>query len=146
MIKIKAIEPRDENRQTAYFTIDDIEFSCGGIPANLSTQASIKAYLESRADEFRLILLKKQYPGAKCCEYKTEENTELEAMEEWITKGHKNKVLTGFLEESPTYEDQIIEKVELEYKHPKWIGLLEEIEASNVNAEIKNLLKKIIKL
>ncbi len=138
-------KPRDEERQIAFFTIDDIEFSCGNVPASLTTQASIKTYLESRADEFRLLLLRKQYPESDLTGFKTEENTELEAMEDWISKGHKNKIIIGLDDkEKPVYEDQIIDKKELEYKHPKEIGLNAKIDASSLSKELKDLLKEII--
>ena len=147
MIKIKAIEPRDENRQVAYFTTDEIEFSCGNVPADLTKLTDIKAYLESRTDEFRLLILRRQYPESDPSEFKAEGKTELESMQEWISKGHKNKVIIGYEgEDKPIYEDRIIEKKELEYKHPKWIGLAAEIEASNATPEMKEILKKIIKL
>lgn len=146
MIEIKAIEPRDEKRQIAFFTIDGQEFSCGNVPADLVKAEDVQAYLDSRADEFKLLILKKEYPESDHLRFQKDEKTELEAMEEWITKGHKNKVMTGLDDKlKPIYIDQVIEKKELEYKHPKWIGIQMKIDSLNIAKELKDVLKEIVK-
>lgn len=146
MIEINTMKPRDEERQIAFFTIDGQEFSCGNVPAGLTKKPEIQAYLDGRADEFKLLILKKEYPGSDLTGFKTKDNTELEAMEEWISKGHKNKIQIGLDEkEKPVFEDQIIEKQELEYKHPKWIEIQKKIDSLNIAKELKDVLKEIIK-
>ena len=146
MIEIKAIEPRDKERQVVFFTIDGQEFTCGNVPADLIKVEDVQAYLDSRADEFKLLLLKREYPESDLTGFKTEDNTELEAMEEWISKGHKNKVITGLDDKlKPIYIDQVIEKKALEYKHPKWIGIQAKIDSLNIPKELKDILKEIVK-
>lgn len=146
MIEIKAIEPRDEKRQIAFFTIINQEFSCGGVPADLIKLEDVQAYLDSRADEFKLLILKKEYPESDLTGFKTKDNTELEAMEEWISKGHKNKVIAGLDDKlKPIYIDQVIEKKALEYKHPKWIGIQAKIDSLDIAKELKDVLKEIVK-
>ena len=144
-IILNARKPRDEERQIAFFTIDGQEFSCGNVPVELDTNTKVLKYLNERKDEFKLLILRKQYPESDITQFKKEDNTELEAMEEWIEKGHKNKVIVGLDEkEKCIYEDQIIEKKELEYRHPKEIGLRAKIDASSLSKELKDLLKEII--
>ena len=141
MIEIKAIEPRDEARQIAYFTIDGQEFSCGNVPTELTKAKDVQAHLDARADEFKLLILRKQYPESDHLRFQKDNMTELQSMEAWIDKGHKN--LMGKDGKKNIYE--LIEKQELEYRHPKWIRLLPLIEASNVAKEVKDLLKEIVK-
>ena len=69
-----------------------------------------------------------------------------EAMNEWVTKGHKNKIQIGLTATgNPKYGYEVIEKRELTYKHPKSVRLLALIESSNVAKEIKDLLIEIVK-
>lgn len=146
MIKIDGIEPRDEKRQVAFFTINGQEFSCGNMPAELTKMEDIQAHLDARADEFKLLILMKQYPGSDHLRFLKDGKTELEAMTEWVTKGHKNKIQIGLTTTgNPKYGYEVIEKQELQYKHPKSIRLLALIEASNVAKDIKDLLKEIVK-
>ncbi len=153
MIEIKAMEPRDEKRQVAFFTIDGQEFSCGNVPADLLKVEDVQTHLDSRADEFKLLLLRREYPGSDLTAFKTEENTELEAMEEWILKGHKNKVIIGYInspagmdeKKDAIYGDKIIIKKALEYKHPSWIGIQAKIDSLNIAKGLKDVLKEIVK-
>ena len=136
MIEINGIQPRDEKRQVAFFTQDGQEFSCGNVPVALIKTENIQAHLDARADEFKLLILRKQYRESDYLRFQVDDKTELEAMKEWISKGHKNKIKVGVYE--------IIEKQELEYKHPKSIRLLAKIEGSNIAPELKDLLKEIV--
>jgi hypothetical protein len=148
MIEIKGIEPRDEKRQVAFFTIDGQEFSCGNVPSALTKTGDIQAYLDSRADEFKLLILRKQYPEADYLRLQINDKTELEAMEAWVVAGHKNKIIVGYKDEKktkPTYDYKAIEKQELQYKHPKSVRLLALIEASPIAKDVKDLLKEIVK-
>ncbi len=146
MIEINALKPRDEKRQVAFFTIDGQEFSCGNVPAELTKTEDIQAHLDARADEFRLIIARIQYPEFDYLRFHKVGKTELEAMEEWITKGHKNKIQVGLTAAgNPKYGYEVIVKQELQYKHPKSVRLTALIEASNVAKETKDLLIEIVK-
>lgn len=146
MIEINGIKQRDEKRQIVFFMLDGQEFSCGNVPAELTKAEDVQAHLDARADEFKLLILRKQYPESDHLRFKTKDNTEFEAMKEWIAKAHKNKIQIGLTGTgNPKYSYEIIEKQELEYKHPKSIRLLALIEASTVAKEVKDLLKEIVK-
>ncbi len=146
MIEINEMQPRDEKRQVAFFTIDGQQFSCGNVPAELTKKPDIQVHLDARADEFTLLILRKQYRESDHKRFQVDNKTELEAMQEWIAKGHKNKIQIGLTAaKKPKYDYEIIEKQELQYKHPKSVRLLALIEASNVAKEIKDLLIEIVK-
>ena len=147
-IKIKGTQKIDEEKQWVFMTIEvqgeDVEYTHVSL-LELSQQ-ELQDYVDVREDGYKLNILKDMYPESDHLRFKTEDKNELEAMEEWITKGHKNKVQTGLTAAGkPKYEDQIIEKKELEYKHPKEIGLAARIEAANLTPELKELLQEIIK-
>jgi len=146
MIEIQGIKQIDDKRQIAFFTVDGQEFSCGNVPAELTKKPGIQAHLDARADEFKLLILRMQYPETDYLRLQKDDKTELEAMNEWITKGHKNKIQVGLTAAgNPKYGYEVIEKQELQYKHPKSVRLLALIEASPVAKEIKYLLKEIVK-
>lgn len=147
MIEINAIQPRDEKRQIAFFTIDGQQFSAGNVSIELTKMEDVQAHLDARSDEFTLLILRKEYPGSDHLRFQIDDITELEAIQEWIAKGHKNKIQVGLtVAGKPKYGYEIIEKQELQYRHPKFIRLLALIEASNVDKEIKDLLKQIVKI
>jgi len=146
IIELIATKPRDSKRQFAFIKVDDIEFSVGNVPIGLTEEKDVQAHLDARADEFKLLILRKQYRESDYLRFQVDDKTELEAMKEWISKGHKNKIKVGVYE--------IIEKQELKYKHPKWIGLTAKIENLNISIDtpimtafesIKDLLKEIVK-
>lgn len=146
MIEINRIEPRDEERQVAFFTIDGQEFSAGNVPLLLVKIEDIQAHLDARADEFKLLILKMQYAESDHLRFQTNDKTELEAMEEWIATGHKNKIQVGLTATGkPKHGYETIEKQELRYKHPKSVRLLALIEDSTVAKETKDLLTEIVK-
>lgn len=145
-IAIKAMKQRDDKRQIAFITLavnqEEYEFSVGNVPSSLKIQADILAYLEKREDEFKLLILGKSYPEADINSIpQKEEATEIEKWNAWISKGHKN--LIGKKGRKNIYE--VIEKQELEYRHPKWIGLTAKIESASIDKEIKDLLKELVK-
>lgn len=145
MIKINGIKQRDDERQIVFFTIDGQEFSCGNVPIELTTQTKILKYLNGRSDEFTLLILRTQYPESDHLRFQKNDKTELQAMKEWITKGHKNKIQIGETETgNPKYEYQIIEKKELEYKHPPVIKLRAEIDSASTIPALKEIIRKII--
>lgn len=94
-IQLNHREPRDETRQIAYVTISGFNdhtyrFQVGDVPADLATNEDVLEHLNSRSDELHLFCLKKTYPGYNLSEFRTEENTELEAFLEWIEAGAEN--------------------------------------------------------
>ena len=106
MIEINRIKQRDDERQVAFFTIDGQEFSCGNVPAELTKMEDVQAHLDARADEFKLLLLKMQYPQSDHLRFQVNSKTEIEAFEEWILKGHKNKIQICLLYTSPSPRDR----------------------------------------
>jgi hypothetical protein len=69
-------------------------------------------------------------------------------MNEWITKGHKNKIIVGYKDKKertkPIYGDEVIEKQELTYKHPKEVKLKPLIEKATTVDEIKAVIQKML--
>lgn len=146
MIEINGIQPRDEKRQVAFFTIDGQQFACGNVPAELTKMEDVQAHLDARADEFKLLLLKRQYPQSDHLRFQIDDKSELEAIAAWVAAGHKNKIQIGLtVAGKPKYGYKVIEKQELEYKHPKSITLMAKIESANITPEMKDLLKEIVK-
>lgn len=146
MIELNGIKERDDKRQIAFIKADGIEFSVGNIPAELSTDTKILAWLNKNEDYYKFLIIQKQYPEADWQRFKTDKNSNLESIKGWIAKGHKNKIQVGLTKAgNPKYGYIVIEKQELEYRHPKWIGLLAKIEASSIDKETKDLLKEIIR-
>lgn len=147
MIEINGIKKRDEKRQIAFFTLNGQEFACGNVPIEISANKDILAYLEKREDEFKLLILRKSYPEANINSIPQKEDaTEIEKWNLWIAKGHKNRTQVGLTKTGrPKYGYEVVEKQELLYRHPKWIGLTAKIEASSIDKETKDLLKEIIK-
>lgn len=145
-ITIQEKAPRDADRQMVFFTVTkdgtDYEFSHGAVPVSLTTNSQIKTWLLKRKEELYLLVLRKMYPEADYSEFKTKENTNLEAMQDWIDAGHKNKI--GEDEnEDPIYE--IIDKVPYVSNHPKWVKAIIEIDAINDLADAKVFLKKLVR-
>jgi len=146
MIEIQRIEQRDEKRQIAFFTIDGQEFSCGNVPVELTKAEDIQAHLDARADEFKLLILRKQYPESDHLRFQKEDKTEFDAMAAWVAAGHRNKIQIGLtLTGKPKYGYKVIEKQELEYRHPKTVTLVAKIESANITPDMKDLLKEIVK-
>lgn len=146
MIKIQAIKTIGDEMHVAFFTIDGQEYTCGNIPIELDTKANILAHLEKIEDKFILLILRQQYPESDHLRFQKDDMTELQSMQKWITAGHRNKIQIGLTTTGkPKYGYKMIEKQELEYRHPKWIGLVAKIEGANITPELKDLLKEIVK-
>ena len=149
MIEIINKKQRDEKRQIAFFTQDGIEFSCGNVPIGLTKAEDIQAHLDSRADEFKLIILRKEYPEADINSISQKEDAkEIEKWNVWIKNGCKNKVIVGYKDEEqtkPIYEHQVIEKQPWQYSHPLWVRLSGEIDKATTLASLKPILKEMIK-
>ncbi|MCK4792802.1 MAG: hypothetical protein KAV87_54235 [Desulfobacteraceae bacterium] len=146
MIEINGIKQRDEKRQIAFFTIDGQEFACGNVPTELTKIEDVQAHLDARADEFKLLILKKHYRESDHKRFQADDKTELEAMQAWVAAGHKNKIQIGLtIAGNPKYGYEVIEKQELEYRHPKSVSIMAKIEGANITPELKDLLKEIVK-
>ncbi|MEE9612012.1 MAG: hypothetical protein V3W19_12205 [Desulfatiglandales bacterium] len=87
--------PRNEHLQIAYITVSGVDaqvykFQVGDVPASLITDQEVQNHLEKREDELEFFCLFKTYPGADYSEFKTDENTKLEALRDWIDAGAEN--------------------------------------------------------
>ncbi len=144
-ITLDAIKKRDQKRQIGYITVEidgnNYEFSVGNIPIELTTNSKILAHLESRKDEIALLILKKLYPESDYLRLQKKGMTEIQGMQEWIKAGNKNLIA----KKSGKNIYKVIEKKELEYKHPKSVTLVAKIESANITPELKDLLKEIVK-
>lgn len=145
-ITIQGRRPRDVERQVVFFTVGKdgkgYEFSHGSVPVSLTTDNQIKAWLFARKEKLYVQVLRKMYPGVDCSDFKTGSNTSLEAMQDWIDAGHKNKI--GEDEnEDPIYE--VIDKIPYVSNHPKWTKAIAEIDAINSLADAKVFLKKLVR-
>jgi beta-galactosidase/beta-glucuronidase len=153
MIELIAVRQRDETRQVVYFTVDEYDFSAGNVPIELDTDAKVLAWLKKNEDSYMFLILQKMYRKGEMWadwgRFKTEENTNLSAMEEWISKGHKNKIITGYKDEAqkkPIYEYVVIEKLPFRSAHPAYLKKLKKIDsATNIDSKMKTLLKDIVK-
>lgn len=148
MIEIKhTIENKDDI--TVYFTIDHdgkIYEWHGDCPKNVDP----KTHFEAIEKKLRFWLLQRMYSDDDMWpdwqRFKTEENTDLEAMQEWITKGHKNQIQVGKTKKGkPKYAYQVIEKIPWKSTHPPEIAHLAELEAADTVEKLKAVMKKVIK-
>ena len=145
-IELIAKQPRDSERQIAFIKVDGTEFSVGNVPVALTKTEDIQAHLDARADEFKLLILRKSYPESDHLQFQKEDMTEFQSIKAWITAGHKNKIQIGLtLAGNPKYGYKVIEKQELQYRHPKSVKLMAMIDTANIAPEMKDLLKEIAK-
>lgn len=150
MIELISVEPRDETRQMAYFKVDEYEFSAGNVPIELDTTAKVLAWLKKNEDFYMFLILQKMYRKGEIWadwgRFKTEKNTNLEAMNEWISKGHKNQIQVGTLKNGkPKYEYVVIEKLPFRSTHPPYLKAHKKIDSANIDSKMKTLLKDIVK-
>ena len=141
-VTINAIEINDDD-QTVYVTLTyngtDYEFH-GDTP--IMNEADTLQYLITNKEEYIKLILSKMYPGADWKRFKTNENSNFQAIKDWISGGHKN--LIGEDENgNPIYE--VIKKKPFKSTHPKWVKLEKEIDSISNLAEAKAFLKKIVK-
>lgn len=148
-IELIAVKPRDEKRQVAFFKVDKYEFSAGDVPVALDTNAKVSTWLKKNEDFYMFLILQRMYRKGEAWadwkRFKTEENTQLEAMEAWIADGCRN--IVGYEDEEgtiPIYE--VIEKKSFRSTHPAHLKLEKEIDAVDIGNEtkLKKLLKDII--
>ncbi len=152
MIELLSVEKRDETRQMAYFKVDEYEFSAGNIPIALDTTAKVLAWLKKNEDFYMFLILQKVYRKgnmwADWQAFKTADNTNLSAFQEWISKGHKNKVIVGYKDEEqkkPVYEYIVIEPLPFRSNHPPYLKAHKKIDSANIDSKMKMLLKDIVK-
>lgn len=132
-----------EDNQVVFFTITiqnvDYEFHAR---TPLIKGAELLQWFKDRQDKIYRLILMKMYPGSDYRRFKTPDNTELEAIKDWIADGHRN--IIGYdEEENPIYE--IIEKRPFKSTHPMWVKVEKEIDAISNLEELKAFLKKIIR-
>lgn len=149
---IEIIHQREnEDDITVFFKIDikeeaeSIEWHADMRPKDADPQA----YLKNIEDKLHFLILQKMYRGgdtwADWQRFKTDENTELEAMQEWIKAGHKNKIQTGLTKAGkPKYGYRIIEKQPWKSTHPPELAVAKDIDALDVKEDLKKVLKKVI--
>ncbi|GAG05395.1 unnamed protein product [marine sediment metagenome] len=136
----------NEGDVSVFYTIDiddeDYEFSAD-IPKGKNQQA----WLSDNQDRMRMLILGKMYRAGDWVRYKTGDKSDLDAMKEWISKGHKNKLITGYKDEErkkPTYGFKVVEKREFRSTHPKYIKQLKAIESLPSNGKLKEILTSIV--
>lgn len=124
-IQLNHRQPRDETRQTAFVTISGInaqvyKIQVGNVPIELDTDEAVLVHLNSRSEELHFFCLGKTYPGYDISEFKINENTDLEAFQEWIEAGCKNRILIGHDEETdePIYKEEVITNHTYAGNHP----------------------------
>lgn len=106
----------NENDKTIFFTIvidapPTIYKWHADVPSSVK---DVLGYLNQREDKLHVLVHVNEYPGSDFMRFKTEENTELEAMHEWIAEGCENS------------DGMVIDKVEWKSTHPDWIQEEEE--------------------
>lgn len=132
-----------EESQTVFFTITiqsvDYEFHA---QTPLLTGQDLLNWFKDRQDKIYRLIIMKMYPGCDYRRFRTEDNTELEAIQAWVQDGHRN--IIGYdEEENPIYE--VIEKKPFKSTHPMWVKAEKEIDAISNLEELKTFLKKIIR-
>lgn len=146
-IIINATHKIDDEKQWVYMTLKvlGVDIKYAHVAALGLSQSKLQEFVDAQEDKYKLDILKDFYPRSDHKRFHKTDTTELAAMNEWISKGHKNKVLLGLDDkEKEIYEDQIIEKQELEFKHPKSIILKAKIDKSTLDTATKDLLKEIV--
>lgn len=107
-----------DNDQTVYFTLTDDNDNAYEWHGDIPKDVDIQKYLEANIKKFLLLIRKREYLDARF-EVK-EDETELEAMELWITNGHTNPEIISDNEEKTILEkEEVIEKVPFVSTHPK---------------------------
>lgn len=148
-IIINAAQEIDNEKQWVFMTISEVNgHSIKYIHvAPLSLEGEkLQEFVNAKEDKYKLYILKDMYQESDYLRFYKVGKTELDAMKDWISAGHKNKIQAGLTASGkPKYGYEIIGKQDLQYKHPKSVRLLALIEASSVAKEIKDLLKEIVK-
>jgi len=152
MIELISRKQRDKERQIAFIKVTDPahgidvqEFSVGNVPVELTKNADVQAHLDSREEEIITVILRKHYPEADISPFREEGKSELEAFSAWIDNGCKNKVIVGYYKNgNPKYGYEVIERQEIEYRHPPEVALKAEIAVANTVPKLKAVMEKFI--
>jgi len=136
-----------EEDQTVYFTITikdvDYEFHAR---TPLIKGTELLQWFKDRQDKIYRLIIMKMYPGSDYGRFRTEDNTELEAILAWVQDGHKNQIIIGYDEdENLIYNYVIIEKKPFKSTHPMWVKAEKMIDEISNLEELKAFLKKIIR-
>ena len=139
-ITINSIRENDDD-QTIFFTLkedgENYEFSAD-IP--IMPDGEVLDYLEANSEKYLVLILDKTYRGADWKRFKTNENSDLQAMKTWIQKGHKNKIKDG-----DKWKYKVIEKTPFKSNHPSWVKIDKDIEAIKNISQVKVALRKIVR-
>ena len=145
-LNINAIRENDTDQTVCFTATVDTKSYEWHCDMPIMPEVEVREYLIEHKDRFFRLLLGKIYPGADINPFKTEDNTELEAIQAWIAAGHKNIVKVGEDEEgNDITEERIIEKREFKGTHPKWVKAEKMIDNISSLADIKAFLKKIVR-
>jgi len=152
MIELISRKERDQGRQIAFIKVTDPEhgigaqeFSVGNVPAELTDDKDVQAHLSSREEKIITVILRKQYPEADISPFREEGKSELKAFSAWIDNGCKNKVIVGYYKSgNPKYGYEVIERQEIEYRHPPEVTMIDKIDRASITPDLKSLLKDII--
>ena len=151
MIELISRKERDKARQIAFIKVTDEahgidaqEFSVGNVPVELTDDKDVQAHLDSREEEIITVILRKHYPEADISQFREEGKSELEAFTAWIDNGCKNKIQIGLTATGkPKYGYEVIEKKEIEYRHPPELAVMDKIDKASIDPNLKSLLKDI---
>ncbi len=124
-MEIQLISTRQhQDDQTVYFTLTDDSLNDYLWHTDIPQGLDVQACLEANIEKYLLGIRRKEYPGAiyEISEYQTE----LEAIEAWITAGHTNPDLT------------IIDKVDFVGTHPNIYQESDQTERDNLLNDAKN--------
>jgi len=152
MIEIISRKERGKGRQIAFIKVTDTnhginaqEFSVGNVPVELTKDADIQAHLDSREEEIVLAIIRKHYPEADISQFREGGKSELASFQAWIDNGCKNKIQVGYYKNgNPKYGYEVIEKKEIEYRHPPELAMIDKIDKASITPDLKSLLRDII--
>lgn len=146
---IKVIHIREnEDDFTVFFTID-IDDENFEFHADTPKDKEQQKWLEDNQDFIRFLILQKMYckddiyPDWQ--RFKTEENDNYLALQDWIAAGHKNQIIVGYYKNgNPIYKYIVIEKQPWISTHPPELKLTDKIDSLTVTPDLKSVLKDII--
>ena len=134
----------NENDKTIFFkiTIDCEAYEWHG---DCPKDADSQVYFEGMKDKVHFLILQKMYREADWQRFKTDENTDLQAFQKWISEGCKNKIIVGYYKTgNPKYGYEVIEKKPWVSTHPPELKLTDKIDSLTVTPDLKSVLKDII--
>jgi len=152
MIELISRKERNKVWQIAFIKVTDLthgidaqEFSVGNVPAELIDDKDVQTHLDSREEEIITVILRKHYPEADIAPFREEGKSELASFQAWIDNGCKNKIQIGVYKNGkPKYGYEVIEKKEIEYRHPPELAMIDKIDKASITPDLKSLLRDII--